>query len=149
MSVLEPRVTSNARLRISIFSNPSYFCMCNFVSGNKAQLALFPATKLHIQKCNTCRDIENPSRGIILHNGTVRMSASNNEYELVLSLRAYVHLDACDVQRSAIVMTSARTSASHARTRAVYDAPSHVRALFSLFHTGCFDSSCVPHARSM
>jgi hypothetical protein len=34
---------------------------CNFVAGNtcKAQSALFPETKWHIQKCNTCRDIEN------------------------------------------------------------------------------------------
>jgi hypothetical protein len=43
---------------------PSHFCMCKFVSGNKAQLALFPKTKLHIQKSNTCRDIEIQSRGI-------------------------------------------------------------------------------------
>ena len=28
VSELEPRVTSNARLGFSIFSNPSYFCMC-------------------------------------------------------------------------------------------------------------------------
>ena len=35
------------------------FVCATFVSGNKAQLALFPETKSHIQKCNTCRDIEN------------------------------------------------------------------------------------------
>ena len=35
-----------------IFGNPSYFCMCNFVSGNKFHLALLAQTKLHIQKCN-------------------------------------------------------------------------------------------------
>ena len=29
-----------------------------------AKLALSAATKLHIQKCNTCRDIENLSRTI-------------------------------------------------------------------------------------
>jgi hypothetical protein len=34
------------------------FVCATFVSGNKAQLALFPETKLHIQKCNTCRDIQ-------------------------------------------------------------------------------------------
>ena len=62
MSVLEPRVTSNARLRFSIFSNPSYFCMWNFDSMDEGQLALFPHTKLRIQKCNTCRYIEKRSR---------------------------------------------------------------------------------------
>ena len=69
MSVHEPRVTSNARLRFSIFSNPSYFCMCNFVSGDrsKAHLALFPETKWHIQTCYTCRDIEKRSRTICYH----------------------------------------------------------------------------------
>jgi hypothetical protein len=37
----------------------------NFVARNKAQLALFPETKFHIQKCGTCRDIlEKRSRGI-------------------------------------------------------------------------------------
>jgi hypothetical protein len=65
MSVLEPRVTSNARLGFSIFFNPSYFCYCNFVSANKARLAVFPGTKLHKQKCYTFRDIENPSSRII------------------------------------------------------------------------------------
>ena len=40
------------------------FCMWNFVWKNKAQLALFPQTKFHIQKCDTCRSIEKPSRGI-------------------------------------------------------------------------------------
>ena len=50
MSVLEPRVTSSERLVFPIFSNPSYFCMWNFVSGDKAQLALSHETKLHIQK---------------------------------------------------------------------------------------------------
>ena len=62
--VLEPRVTSNARTRISIFSKSSYFCVCNSVSGDKAHFALSPETKLHIQKCNTCRDIEKRSYGI-------------------------------------------------------------------------------------
>jgi hypothetical protein len=38
--------------------------MWNFVWKNKAQLALFPQTKFHIQKCDTCRSIEKPSRGI-------------------------------------------------------------------------------------
>ena len=64
VSVLEPRVTSIARLGFSIFSKPSYFCIWNFVSADKAQLALSAETKLHIQKCNTCRDIEDPSRTI-------------------------------------------------------------------------------------
>ena len=45
--------------------------MCNFVSGNKAYLALLPKMNLHIQKCNTPRtgylprfyqDTLNPSR---------------------------------------------------------------------------------------
>ena len=40
------------------------FCMWNFVWKNEAQLALFPQTKFHIQKCDTCRSIEKPSRGI-------------------------------------------------------------------------------------
>ncbi len=40
------------------------FCMWNFVWKNKAQLALFPQTKFHVQKCDTCRSIEKPSRGI-------------------------------------------------------------------------------------
>ena len=47
-----------------MFSKPPYFCMWKFVWGNKAQLALFPQTKFHIQKCDTCRSIEKPSRGI-------------------------------------------------------------------------------------
>ena len=64
VSVLEPRVTSNARLGFSIFSKPSYFCIWNFVFADKAQLASSAETKLHIQKCNTCRDIENQSRTI-------------------------------------------------------------------------------------
>ena len=58
-----------------MFSKPSYFCMWNFVSADKAMdKAHFPfsaETKSHIQKCNTCRDIENLSRGIRFHNGTV------------------------------------------------------------------------------
>ena len=75
VSLLEPWVTSNARFGVSIFSNPSYayFCMCNFISGNNARFALLPETKLHKQKCNTCRKIENPSRRIIFNvfSGTV------------------------------------------------------------------------------
>jgi hypothetical protein len=54
----EPRVTSNARLGFFIFSNPPNFCMCNVVSGDKAQISLLsPETKLYIQKCYICRDI--------------------------------------------------------------------------------------------
>ena len=34
------------------------------ISWDKAQFALSSGTKLHIQKCNTCRDIEKQSRGI-------------------------------------------------------------------------------------
>ena len=41
--------------------------MWNFVSADKAQLALSDETKFHIQKCNTCRYIENPSRRICYH----------------------------------------------------------------------------------
>ena len=48
MSVLEPRVTSNARLRFSIFSKPSYFCMWNFVAADKARLTLSPETMSQI-----------------------------------------------------------------------------------------------------
>ena len=47
-----------------IFTNPSYFCMWNKVSGNKAHLALFTETKLHMQKCYTCRDIDIQSHAI-------------------------------------------------------------------------------------
>ena len=71
VSVLEPRLTTNAGLRISIFSNPSYSYMCNFVSGDKFQFALSHETKFHIQKCNTCRNIEIQSRQIKSRNGTV------------------------------------------------------------------------------
>jgi hypothetical protein len=46
------------------FSKPSYFCSRNFVSADKSQLALSAETKLHTQKCNTCRDIEIQSCGI-------------------------------------------------------------------------------------
>ena len=60
VSVLDPRVTSNARLRVSIFSNPSYFCTCNYVPADKAHLALSTERNLHIlnlvQKCDTRRD---------------------------------------------------------------------------------------------
>ena len=75
VSVLEPRVTSNAPLRFSIFSKPSYFCRWKCVSADKAQLALSAETKFHIQKCNTCRYKriyrEAKSRDCLLHNGTV------------------------------------------------------------------------------
>jgi hypothetical protein len=63
--MLEPRVTSKAWLGFYIFSNPSYCCMCNFVLGNKAHLALLPETKLRIQKCYTFLDIEKPSRATV------------------------------------------------------------------------------------
>jgi hypothetical protein len=45
VSVLEHKVISKARLGCSIFSNPSYLCMWNSVSGDKAQLNLSPSTK--------------------------------------------------------------------------------------------------------
>ena len=32
-----------------------------FVSGNKAHLASLPQIRLHIQKCDTCRDEEKPN----------------------------------------------------------------------------------------
>ena len=75
MSVLEPRVTSNAPLRFSIFSKPSYFCWWNCVSADKAQSALSAETKFHIQKCNTCRYKriyrEAKYQNFLLYNGTV------------------------------------------------------------------------------
>ena len=65
MSVLEPRLTSDVGLGFSKFSHPSYFCMWNFVSTDKAQLALSAGTKFHIQKCNTSRIFkENQSRAL-------------------------------------------------------------------------------------
>jgi hypothetical protein len=36
--------------------DPSYFCYCNFVSGDKAHLALFAERKFYIQKCDTSKD---------------------------------------------------------------------------------------------
>jgi hypothetical protein len=56
--------TSNARLEFSMFSKPSYFCMWKFVWADKPQLALSAPTNFHIQKCNTFRESENPSRTI-------------------------------------------------------------------------------------
>ena len=53
--------TSNARLGFSLFSKPSYFCMWKFVWADKALLALSAPTNFHIQKCNTFRELENPS----------------------------------------------------------------------------------------
>ena len=82
MSVLEPGLTSNAGLRISIFSNPSYSCVCNFVSEDKFQFALSHKTKFHIQKCYTSRDIEIQSRRIRFYNGTVHAY----QYSAVLNL---------------------------------------------------------------
>ena len=35
--------------------------MCNFVSGDKAKLALSPETKFHIQKYDGLENIEKPS----------------------------------------------------------------------------------------
>jgi hypothetical protein len=72
VSVIEPRATSNARIRISIFSKPPCFCLWNFVSTDKAQLprgicklvALSAESKFRTQKCNTYRYIEVQSRGI-------------------------------------------------------------------------------------
>ena len=43
MPAFEHRVTSIVGLGLSLFSNPSYFCTCNFVSGNNAHLALYLA----------------------------------------------------------------------------------------------------------
>ena len=56
--------TSIARLGFSMFSKPSYFCMWKFVWADKAQFALSAQTNFHIQKCNTFRELENPSRTI-------------------------------------------------------------------------------------
>ena len=87
MSVLEPRVTSNARLRFSIFSNPSHCCMWSFVSADKAQSAIFQGTKFHIQKCNTCRYIEKKSRRIYQwYSTTVPLSERYTELYMVLNL---------------------------------------------------------------
>jgi hypothetical protein len=69
--------TSNARLQFSMFSNLSYFCMCNFVWGNKIHFALFPQTKsyMYAQKCYQLaeRDIKKNSRGIIFKSSTVHV----------------------------------------------------------------------------
>jgi hypothetical protein len=45
--------------------------MCNFVSGNKSQLALFLKTKLHMQKCNLPRYRGPKSHNLLLPNGTL------------------------------------------------------------------------------
>ena len=84
MSVLEPRLTSNAGLRISIFSNPSYSYMCMY-SGDKFQFALSHETKFHIQKCNNCRNIEIQSSRIKFCNGTVHRYQYSAILNLVLS----------------------------------------------------------------
>jgi hypothetical protein len=72
------------------FPNRHTFCMCNFVLGNKAQLALFLKTKLHIQKCNTCRDIEKRSRPIRFHNDTVAANSPRVRAHLLPSASAAV-----------------------------------------------------------
>ena len=92
VSVLEPRLTSNAGLRISIYSNPSYFYMCNFVSGDKFRFAWSHETKFHIQKCNTCRNIEIQSHQIKFCNSTVHAY----QYSAILNL---VHQE-CHTSRS-------------------------------------------------
>jgi hypothetical protein len=59
-------------LAFRYFSNPSYFCVCNFVPDNATKFSrvnlnfksLSMETELHIQKCNTCRDIEKSSNPI-------------------------------------------------------------------------------------
>ena len=43
--------------------NPELPPMRDFAS-RQAQLALFPKTKFHIQKCNTCRVLEKQNRTI-------------------------------------------------------------------------------------
>jgi hypothetical protein len=63
VSVLEPRVNSNARLRISIFLN-RYTFVCGTFSADKAQFAWSAETEFRTQKCNTCRYIEIRSPGI-------------------------------------------------------------------------------------
>jgi hypothetical protein len=67
VSVHEPRVTSNARLRISNSTTRQvlHFCIWNFVRADKANWGLSAQTKFHIQKCNTCRVLEIRICGII------------------------------------------------------------------------------------
>ena len=50
------------RIGFSISRQVLYFCMRNFVSGNKANRALVPETKLHIQKYDGLENIEIRSR---------------------------------------------------------------------------------------
>ena len=74
MSVLEPRVTSNMRLGFSILSNPSYFCMRNFVSGNKAQFtySFIAGNKVsHTKVQYLPRYREAKSQNLLLSNSTV------------------------------------------------------------------------------
>ena len=79
MSVLEPRVTSNARLRFYIFFNSSYFCMCNFVSGNKGnelysrkQSCTYKSENAILADIDIEPCIEPQSHNFLLHNGTVK-----------------------------------------------------------------------------
>ena len=96
MSVLEHRVTSNARLGFSI-SKPSYFCMWNFVSADKAPYGLSAETKLHIQKCDTCRYMDNP-------NGIIR-SFTMVQYMYTQYLVILVYKDSCTTKFSTAVYT--------------------------------------------
>jgi hypothetical protein len=49
----------------------TFVYMCNLVWGDKIHFTLCPQTKMHIQKCYTCRDIEAKSRNLLSHSGTV------------------------------------------------------------------------------
>ena len=65
MSVLEPRATSNERIPFSYYNNFRKVSNFDFVSGNKAHLALFLKTKVVTQKYYTLRDKEKQSYTIV------------------------------------------------------------------------------------
>ena len=75
MSVLEPRVTSNARLGFSDTRKVLHFCMWNFIWADKAQLSLSAQTKFHIQKYDGLENIENTSLALEV---TLGSSADTN-----------------------------------------------------------------------
>ena len=52
------------RIGFSISRQVLYFCMRNFVSSNKANRALVPETKLHIQKYDGLENMDKPSRAL-------------------------------------------------------------------------------------
>ena len=65
-----PFKNSNSAFCFSIYRHVLHFCMCNFVSGNTANCALFPETKLHIQKYDGLENMGGPSRGLDVTRGS-------------------------------------------------------------------------------